>query len=118
LLLHPFLLVALICYINYLNEKEIDELNRIVVMWLDYAEDQAKRRKQIFLKDWEMKLDNFLKFNERKVLQNFGNISKKQADKKTKDEYQKFSAKRREEREKIGEIENIKVLENIVKRGK
>jgi hypothetical protein len=101
---------------NYLNEKEIDELNRIVVMWLDYAEDQAKRRKQIFLKDWEIKLDNFLEFNERKVLQNFGNISKKQADKKAKDEYKKFSAKRREEREKIGEIENIKALENIAKK--
>ncbi|WP_457608054.1 RhuM family protein, partial [Nitratifractor sp.] len=38
---------------NYLKEEEIDELNRIVTMWLDYAEDQAKRRKQIFLEDWE-----------------------------------------------------------------
>lgn len=65
---------------NYLNEQEIDELNRIVVMWLDYAEDQANRRKQIFLKDWEEKLDSFLKFNEREVLGNFGSITKKEAD--------------------------------------
>jgi len=38
---------------NYLREEEIVELNRIIVMWLDFAEDQARRRKQIFLKDWE-----------------------------------------------------------------
>jgi len=44
---------------NYLKEEEIDELNRIVVMWLDFAEDQAKRRKQVFMKDWEQTLDEF-----------------------------------------------------------
>jgi hypothetical protein len=38
---------------NYLTRKEIGELNRIVTMWLDFAEDQARRRKQLFLKDWE-----------------------------------------------------------------
>ena len=103
---------------NYLSEEEIDELNRIVVMWLDYAEDQAKRKQQVFLKDWEEKLDSFLKFNDRDVLGNFGNISKKEADKKAKDEYKKFSAARREKREAIGAIENIKALESIAKRGK
>ena len=103
---------------NYLSEEEIDELNRIVVMWLDYAEDQAKRKQQVFLKDWEEKLDSFLQFNDRDVLGNFGNISKKEADKKAKDEYKKFSAARRKKREAIGAIENIKALESIVKRGK
>ncbi len=101
---------------NYLSEKEIDELNRIVVMWLDYAEDQAKRKKQIFLKDWQKKLDDFLAFNDRDVLNNFGTISKKEADKKAKDEYKKFNAKRREKREAIGMVENIKALESIAKR--
>src|SRR6185312_14441878 len=47
---------------NYLRQEEIEELNRIVVMFLDYAEDQARRKKQIFLKNWETKLDEFLKF--------------------------------------------------------
>jgi hypothetical protein len=47
---------------NYLNEDEIRELNRIVTMWLDFAEDQARRRKQVFLKDWKAKLDEFLRF--------------------------------------------------------
>lgn len=41
---------------NYLKENEIDNLNRVVVMWLDFAEDQAKRRKQIFMKNWEQKI--------------------------------------------------------------
>ena len=62
---------------NYLNEKEIDALNRIVSMWLDFAEDQAKRKKQIFLRDWQEKLEQFLTFNDREVLQGAGNISKK-----------------------------------------
>ena len=103
---------------NYLSEEEIDELNRIVVMWLDYAEDQAKRKKQIFLKDWEKKLDEFLSFNDRDVLDNFGSISKKDADKKAKEEYRKFSVKRRKKREAIGAFENIKALENIAKKDK
>jgi virulence protein-like protein len=100
---------------NYLNEQEIDELNRIVIMWLDYAEDQANRRKQIFLKDWEEKLDSFLKFNERDVLVNFGSVSKKEANKVAKEEYKKFSAQRRAELEAIGEEQTIKALENIAK---
>lgn len=100
---------------NYLNEQEIDELNRIVIMWLDYAEDQANRRKQIFLKDWEEKLDSFLKFNEREVLVNFGSVSKKEANKVAKEEYKKFSAQRRAELEAIGEAQTIKALENIAK---
>ncbi len=102
---------------NYLSEEEIAELNRIVVMWLDYAEDQATRKKQIFLKDWKKKLDEFLAFNDRDVLENFGSISKKEADQKAKEEYKKFSAKRREKREALGRVETIKALESIAKRG-
>jgi hypothetical protein len=100
---------------NYLSEQEIDELNRIVVMWLDYAEDQAKRKQRVFLKDWESKLDNFLEFNERDVLQNFGQISKKDADAKAKEEYKKFAAQRRADKEEQGLVENIKALENAAK---
>lgn len=46
-------------------------------MWLDYAEDQARRRKEVFLKDWAERLDAFLKFNERDVLEGAGKMSKK-----------------------------------------
>jgi hypothetical protein len=100
---------------NYLKEKEIDGLNRIVVMWLDYAEDQAKRRKQIFMKDWERKLDEFLKFNDRQVLPNAGNISKQEADNFARDEYGRFAQRRREYKEALGEVESIKQLEGVAK---
>lgn len=73
---------------NYPSKDEIDELNRIVVMWLDYAEDQARRRKQIFLHDWDAKLDDFLAFNERRVLPNAGTVSKDVADTKAAAEYE------------------------------
>jgi len=51
-------------------------------MWLDFAEDQARRRKQIFLRDWQDKLDQFLQFNDREVLHDAGKITKKIADEK------------------------------------
>ena len=96
---------------NYLNEEEIDELNRIVVMWLDFAENQAKRRKQVFMKDWDQKLDEFLRFNERKVLPNAGKVSKRAAEEYAKAEYEQFEVRRRAYKESIGEAETIKQLE-------
>jgi len=100
---------------NYLDEHEIDELNRIVTMWLDFAEDQARRRKQIFLKDWERKLDEFLRFNDRQVLPSAGKVSKKEAEDHVKAEYEKFAARRREYKEAIGQAETIKQLEEAAK---
>lgn len=99
---------------NYLNEKEITALNRIVSMWLDFAEDQASRKKQFFLKDWEEKLDAFLAFNDRNILKNQGSISKKQADEKALEEYEKFNQQRRLENEKLGE----KYIEQLFKLNK
>jgi hypothetical protein len=100
---------------NYLKEDQIDELNRIVVMWLDFAEDQAKRRKQIFLKNWEQKLDEFLRFNERQVLPDAGKVGKKEADDFARLEYERFSDRRRKHKEAIGEAETIKQLEEAAK---
>ncbi|MCD6117954.1 virulence RhuM family protein [bacterium] len=101
---------------NYLNEKEIDGLNRIVTMWLDFAEDQAKRRKQIFLKDWEQKLDEFLRFNDRKVLPSAGKVSKKEAEDYAKAEYEKFAVRRRKHKEALGEADYVKQLEEAAKK--
>jgi hypothetical protein len=101
---------------NYLKEEEIDTLNRIVVMWLDYAEDQAKRRKQVFMKDWKKKLDDFLAFNERKILPDSGKISKHEADDFAKDEYNRFAQRRREYKEAVGQEESIKQLEETAKK--
>jgi hypothetical protein len=80
---------------NYLSRDEIDELNRIVVMWLDFAEDQARRRRQIFLQDWQTKLDDFLRFNDREVLSHPGKTAKKVADEHAKQEYEAFAVRRR-----------------------
>ncbi len=100
---------------NYLNEDEISELNRIVTMWLDFAEDQARRRKQVFLKDWETKLDEFLKFNERAVLGHKGKISKDEADARAQAEYEQFAARRRALLEAEAERNPFESLEDAAK---
>ncbi len=100
---------------NYLKEDEIDELNRIVTMWLDFAEDQARRRKQVFMKDWEQKLDEFLKFNERRVLPHAGSVGKKEADEHARVEYDKFAQRCREYKEAVGGAESIKALEEAAR---
>jgi hypothetical protein len=79
---------------NYLNDDEIRQLNRIVTMYLDYAEEQAERRRPLYMRDWRDKLDAFLKFNERDVLQNAGKVSAEVAQKLALDEYEKFERKR------------------------
>ena len=79
---------------NYLTEKEIKSLNRIVTMYLDYAEDQAERRNPMHMKDWEEKLNAFLKFNERDILTGAGSISHEVAKELAEKEYEKFNLKR------------------------
>jgi hypothetical protein len=95
---------------NYLRQDEISELNRIVTMWLDFAEDQAKRKKQIFLRDWQEKLDQFLQFNDREVLQDAGKISKKQADEKAAAEYERYATAQRAIKEQQGESDIAELL--------
>lgn len=101
---------------NYLNQDEIGELNRIVTMWLDFAEDQARRRKQVFLKDWETKLNGFLRFNERAVLRDKGTVSKGDADARAETEYEEFAARRRALLEAEAERAGQKALEVAARR--
>ena len=75
---------------NYLSEDEISELNRIVNMYLDYAENQASRHKAMSMKDWAERLDKFLEFNEYQILNGRGRISRKVADEFVKTEFEKF----------------------------
>jgi len=75
---------------NYLSEKELDELNRIVSMYLDYAENQARRQKPMVMKDWADKLDAFLQFNEYVVLQDAGRISADIAKKLAEEQFQQY----------------------------
>ena len=101
---------------NYLRAEEIDELNRIVVMWLDFAEDQARRRKRIFMQDWQQKLDDFLRFNERRVLPGAGTVSRKGAEDHARAEYEQFETRRREDREALGAADYVKQLEETARR--
>lgn len=75
---------------NYLNEKELDGLNRIVTMYLDYAENQAKKGVVMYMKDWVVKLDAFLQFNEEAILKNQGKVSHQVALSLAEKEYDKF----------------------------
>lgn len=75
---------------NYLNEAEISALNRIVTMYLDYAEDQALSRIPMHMGDWIKKLDGFLQFNAKNILTHAGKISQVLALDHAENEFEKF----------------------------
>ncbi len=80
---------------NYLRAEEVEELNRVVVMYLDYAEDQAKRRQTVTMAEWSDKLDAFLSFNERDVLTHAGRLRMDVAQKLASERFETFDANRR-----------------------
>ena len=80
---------------NYLTEEELTALNRIVTMYLDYAEDQAQRRRPMHMADWVQKLDDFLQFNERNILTHAGNVSHQLAQESAESEFEKYETERR-----------------------
>jgi hypothetical protein len=77
---------------NYLNQSELDVLNRLVSMYLDFAELQAVNRRAMYMKDWITKLDDFLRLSEREILSHAGKISHQQAIDKAHAEYDKYHA--------------------------
>ncbi len=79
---------------NYLREPEIKKLNRIITMYLDYAEMQAERKQPVHMREWKEKLDAFLSFNEEEILDDKGMVSMEIAHALAIDEYEKFSARR------------------------
>ena len=79
---------------NYLTHEEIDNLNRIVTMYLDYAEDQARQHIPMYMDDWADRLDAFLQFTGRKILNNSGRITREIADKFAKEQYAIFDHSR------------------------
>jgi hypothetical protein len=81
---------------NYLSAEELSALNRIVSMYLDYAETQAERKQPMHMADWVKKLDDFLKFNERNILTHAGKVSQALAQEHAEREFVKFDAERRQ----------------------
>lgn len=99
---------------NYLDRREIEELDRIVVMYLDHAEDQAKRRKAMTMAEWELKLDAFLSFNERDLLDHAGKISAQVAESLALQCYTEFDEKRRQEEKKLADAEDLALLQDLL----
>ena len=75
---------------NYLTDEELRELGRIVSMYLDYADDQARRRRPMRMADWISRLDSFLQFNERNVLTHAGKISHELAAARAEEEFEHY----------------------------
>lgn len=100
---------------NYLHEEEIAELNRIVTMFLDYAEDQARRRRQVFMRDWRERLDDFLRFNERNVLTDSGSVSREEANRYATEQYDLFHQQRLARMDTQAEEEAVKHLEEMAR---
>ena len=88
---------------NYLNEKELSRLNRLVTMFIDYAELMAEDEVPMSMKDWLAETDRFLSNNRRKVLEDKGHISRKAAEKKVSDIYREF--RKRQDADYISEFD-------------
>lgn len=106
---------------NYLNEKELDVLNRIVNMYLEFAELQALNRKPMYMREWIEKLDDFLKLSGRDILTHAGKISHDEALEKAHDEYEQYRKERLNEpspveRQFLEAVREMKQVEKKIKR--
>ncbi len=99
---------------NYLNERELDGLNRIVNMYLDYAERQAQKSIVMYMKDWVAKLDAFLKFNEEAVLKHQGKVSHEVALALAEGEFEKY----RIIQDRLFESDFDKTLKSLIRKTK
>ena len=98
---------------NYLNQAEIEELNQILVIYLDYPEIQAKRRKTMTIREWEDKLDMFLTFHEKDLLTHAATLSAQIGEQLPVERYVTFNRKWIEEQRLHPDAEEISLLEAI-----
>ena len=97
---------------NYLDEHEIDTLNRIVVMFLDQAEFRAQRRQDIKMRDWTAFLDKFLRDTELPVLEGAGTVTQEDARAWAESQYERFVERRRLQAEQAAEKQYIEDLQS------
>ena len=102
---------------NYLNENELDVLNRIVTAYLELAELQALNRKPMYMSDWIDRLNDFLKMTGREILSHSGKITHQQAIEKAKEEYEKYKQRNKNQLSKVESdfIKQIEAGENRLK---
>jgi hypothetical protein len=98
---------------NYLNETEIRNLNRIITMYLDYAEMQAERMQPVYMTEWKEKLDAFLTFNQQEILHDSGSVPMEIARRLALEEYDKFSLRRLKNDAAIPDTEFEKISKQI-----
>jgi hypothetical protein len=105
---------------NYLNEDEVDTLNRLVVIFLESAELRAKNRMDITTKFWKENVDKILDFQDKKVLQGTGSVTNTQMEYKVSKEYEEFDKRRKKYdaiQADLNDVEDLKQLEyKIIKR--
>ncbi|QCO56295.1 virulence RhuM family protein [Pseudorhodobacter turbinis] len=101
---------------NYLAAAEVEELNRIVTMYLDYAEDQAKRRSAVTMAVWVEKLDAFLNFNDRDVLTHAGKLRMEVAQRLADDAYAMFDIARRSADAVEADEDDFRIIEALAKK--
>ena len=99
---------------NYLSEDEIDTLNRLVVIFLETAELRVKSKKDITMEFWKQNVDKVLEFNDQKVLQGNGSISKAMMEEKVKEIYAEFDAKRKMQDAKDEDLRELEELQKLV----
>jgi hypothetical protein len=97
---------------NYLSKDELEDLNRIVTMFLDHAEDMARQRVPMYMKDWSETLNDFLKFRKRDILTNAGKISKELAEKRALEQYEIYNQRRLKKADQKADDE-VKELEKL-----
>jgi hypothetical protein len=100
---------------NYLRADEIDALNRIATMFLDYAEDRASQRQNLRMADWQQYVDRFVEFNERPLLKHAGSVSHERMQQVAHERYAAFDAKRRAAEALQADAEDMRELERVEK---
>ena len=106
---------------NYLNEDEIDSLNRLVTIFLEIAELQAKDRKQVTMRFWHENVDDIIKFNKKTLLVRKGSVSNTQMEEFVEQVYEQFNQKRQMaelEQADFDDMQELKTLESEIKKTK
>jgi hypothetical protein len=103
---------------NYLNKEEMELLNLIVSQYLDFAEFQARTKKKMYMRDWVKKLDDFLRLNDREILQGFGKISSQLAREKADRQFAQYDEHRRQLEDAQAAEEFAKELKELENKAK
>lgn len=101
---------------NYLNAEELDQLNRLVGMFLDFAEMRTSQRKHIQLSDWRAYMDSFMAFNEQPLLRSAGTISHEKMKQVVHERYEAFDMNRRSVEAKEADSKELDALDCLEKR--